>query len=497
MHPQGVAEDETPPVPVRPCADHGLNLVQPVAAPVGDEAKRLDDVCDVVQPPTALQVERVASAPLEQVHDVLATAPSHRQEGDVSDTKAAVADDRAVGAVLAGVHGVVLPRITKATLLKTLHHGVQDHAGRYWDEGLVRKPARQARAREVLAPGDQVNFLHAVLAASSDVLDGKGSITQDGCAATLEGVERNVVVHAVSNLAVEVLLTRVLDVAPCEVGARPLEHRRDLAMEGLLVCAQGLHREVVAAPEVLLRAHCVGLDHVATEVYVRQDAVSLGRVLQVRDDLVPLWPRLPISGKTQPVVAVVPRVAEPDVESSHLCLQLRGLVGLREPGVAAHAVVPIKHHEITALLVDPEERVLDAIVPRPQESDRVWPLHLLGLEAPEPSHKDLASDLGMVALDNPGAALLDDENQVLRVHLCLVANHVFHVLDLCADLHWQSDHLRAAVHLQRALGEAGAVVARPLGAEDVKAVLRHIHHYLLRLAPVLPQHPCRRRGPWP
>mmetsp|Transcript_11759 Transcript_11759/g.32187 ORF Transcript_11759/g.32187 Transcript_11759/m.32187 type:complete len:301 (-) Transcript_11759:695-1597(-) len=104
VHAQGVNKDDTPEVSIGPGANELLRLVQAVAVEIRKEAKGLDDDSDILELPAALEVQGVACAALEEVLDVLATPPSHGQEGDVADAEAAVAHDGALGAVLGAVH---------------------------------------------------------------------------------------------------------------------------------------------------------------------------------------------------------------------------------------------------------------------------------------------------------------------------------------------------------------------------------------------------------
>mmetsp|Transcript_99685 Transcript_99685/g.282322 ORF Transcript_99685/g.282322 Transcript_99685/m.282322 type:complete len:351 (+) Transcript_99685:270-1322(+) len=224
VHAQGVREDYAPVVPVGPGAHHLLDAVQPVAGVVADEAQGLDDVRDARQLLAALQVQRVPRAALQQVHDVLAAAPGHGQEGHVPDAEAAGARDRALRPVLGRVHGVVLPGVPKAALQEHRLKCPQQHGCGHGHDGLVDEPAAHARARQVLASRHQEHLLAPVLHARPDVFNCERAIAKDRTPAAFEVIEGNVVVHAIAYVPVKRALTWVINDPWLEVGARKVKH---------------------------------------------------------------------------------------------------------------------------------------------------------------------------------------------------------------------------------------------------------------------------------
>mmetsp|Transcript_37452 Transcript_37452/g.119168 ORF Transcript_37452/g.119168 Transcript_37452/m.119168 type:complete len:531 (-) Transcript_37452:536-2128(-) len=359
IHAQRVAEDHAAVVAARPGPPHDVDVVEPVAAPVADEAQGLDDVGDALQALAALEVQRVARAPLQQVHHVLAAAPGHGEEGDVADAEAAGLDDRHVPARLVRVHRPVLPGVAHAReLVHGLEHLEHQAAGR--GEGtLVHEPAGHAGAGQVLAARHEVDLGGAELAAGPDVLHGEGAVAQDGAPAALEVVEGHVVVHAVADVAAEDVLAGVLhDAVPRHAARVAVEHAHGYPAHVLAV--HGRHAELVEGAVRALLAHDVQLRHVAPEADVGQDAVALGRVLEVLQHSVLLGPALPVRGVATALLHHL--LAPPHVEGTHLCLQLGGLVCSCYPAVATHPCIAVEGQDVRVAGLQVHDASLEAMV---------------------------------------------------------------------------------------------------------------------------------------
>mmetsp|Transcript_100486 Transcript_100486/g.324025 ORF Transcript_100486/g.324025 Transcript_100486/m.324025 type:complete len:207 (-) Transcript_100486:212-832(-) len=185
-------------------------------------------------------------------------------------------------------------------------------------------------------------------------------------------------------------------------------------------------------------------------------------MLQVFQDFVLRWPGLPRRGEAQPVVARSPLQAEPDVKRSHLCLQPRRFVRLRKPGGAANTIVPVEHHEVSVAVVEPINRMLDAVVSCPNDRRGVGILAAPRLERQDALDGGPAGHLGGVLEDHPTTALLDDEDE--RFWICERLVRQRH-LDICngrACLYGKRHRLVGAENREGALPEARTPQGRGL-----------------------------------
>mmetsp|Transcript_44982 Transcript_44982/g.101203 ORF Transcript_44982/g.101203 Transcript_44982/m.101203 type:complete len:296 (+) Transcript_44982:1026-1913(+) len=292
-----------------------------VCREVCNEPQGLDDDFDVINLPAAHHVQGVLGAPLEQILDVFTTAPGHSKEGHVSDAKTAVADNCAGVPVLAGKDRVVLPWVTEVTLVEHGNERVQQHLGRDWDDRLVDKPAWQPWRWQVLLACDEVHLLATVLHARADVLHREGPVAENGTTIAVDVVEGDVVVHSIANLDVGVFLTRIVDDARGEVGTRVVVKNVRVDLLLVLWSAFGLDGQNVVAIKIADLANDLQFLGLVPEVDVGIQVVTLRGMREARKHLILLWPCGPLSWVTKPLV-LAPLRAPPDVESSHLRLQL-------------------------------------------------------------------------------------------------------------------------------------------------------------------------------
>mmetsp|Transcript_34315 Transcript_34315/g.103398 ORF Transcript_34315/g.103398 Transcript_34315/m.103398 type:complete len:856 (+) Transcript_34315:295-2862(+) len=484
IHAQRVAEDHAAVVAARPGPPHDVDVVEPVAAPVADEAQGLDDVGDALQALAALEVQRVARAPLQQVHHVLAAAPGHGEEGDVADAEAAVARDGAAPLVFARVHGVVLPGVPEAALVKHRNEDVQQHFGGDGLDGLVHEPATHAGGREVLLAADEEDLLGTVLHAGADVLHSEGAVAQDRHAAAQHPlVVRVLVPHAVAYLAVEGVLSRVV-YPPVEAhGARVVVHDGALRRVALLAF-QGLHGELVEALVLVLAAHDLHGRDVRLEAAVRQHPVLLHGVLEVLQHLLLARVEVPVRGPAAAELRLRVLRAEPHVEGAELRLDLGVLVRRRDPAVATDLVVSVKEHDVAVAGSQVLHGGLDAIVTTADDGDRVRPHVPRSLEGLEALDRDLGPyDLSVLLLLLLRAAgHREDEVAGWRSHD--LGQHGLDLRDLGAGAHGEPQRLLRALDPQHRLrevpGRLGVLVDQGVlrGPEDqdvaLEAVVAHV-----------------------
>mmetsp|Transcript_114785 Transcript_114785/g.305169 ORF Transcript_114785/g.305169 Transcript_114785/m.305169 type:complete len:267 (-) Transcript_114785:23-823(-) len=266
-------------------------------------------------------MHRVPREALHRVLHVLCLPTGNREEGDISNTEAAVLDDARVLAVRARVDGPVAPGVPKAAeLVHWLEH-LEHHAARGRERPLVHEPARHPRAGEVLAAGDDVDHPRLVLAACPDVLHREGAIAQDGHATSTQVVVGHFIVHTVADMHLSDVLSRVLDDAvPCHAPGIVVHdgYRNNLSIAFI----QWSRGEVVVAVDVILGANDVHLRYVRAEVYVGKHPVVPRADVEVLKDPVLLGPGFPRHRPATALLGSGVLRAPPDVERTHLCLEL-------------------------------------------------------------------------------------------------------------------------------------------------------------------------------
>mmetsp|Transcript_78475 Transcript_78475/g.230150 ORF Transcript_78475/g.230150 Transcript_78475/m.230150 type:complete len:328 (+) Transcript_78475:1503-2486(+) len=244
----------------------------------------------------------------------------------------------------------------------------------------------------------------------------------------------------------ELLLPRVqppggalLQVLQSALGPVQLVGQGPAALHVLPRVVHGVHGELVVAVPVVGLPDDVHLGHVAVEVDVGQDAHLRGAEVEVLDHPVPGRPDLPVLGRAQGLRAGHgPLRPVPHVVRGELGLQLRGLVGHLQPGVAADLVVPVEHDEVVPRAHGlEEERRLQAAVARADDAVRVRVLVPWRLEALEALHRHGVQDLLGVKKLLVGDSLLHHEVNLLRLyipHLC--CKNLLQLTDRSTGLNW-------------------------------------------------------------
>mmetsp|Transcript_18891 Transcript_18891/g.44840 ORF Transcript_18891/g.44840 Transcript_18891/m.44840 type:complete len:240 (-) Transcript_18891:818-1537(-) len=211
VHADCIDEQRAPPVPITPDTGHLRHLVQPVHRPVPQESQRLQNNGHALELPTTSQMHGVLCEPLHGVLDVFELSIDNHQKRHITDAEAAVLDDAHLAAVLAGMYGPILPRITEiGQLVHRLEH-VEHEFSRSGHRSLMHEPARHARTGEILPPRQKVHLVGGMLRASPGIFHCKGAVAQDGYVVAFQLFVRTVVVHAVCNVATELVFTRVID----------------------------------------------------------------------------------------------------------------------------------------------------------------------------------------------------------------------------------------------------------------------------------------------
>mmetsp|Transcript_9036 Transcript_9036/g.25229 ORF Transcript_9036/g.25229 Transcript_9036/m.25229 type:complete len:252 (+) Transcript_9036:1116-1871(+) len=248
----------------------------------------------------------------------------------------------------------------------------------------MHKPARYPGTRQVLPAGHQVDLVGAALHASPGILDCEGTIAQDRAVGVGELFVGCVIIHAVADLAVEKVLTRVVDDAVR--GQTPgivVNDRNAHLLSG--AATERIRGEHVRAVLVLLATCDYHLGNIALELHMRQHAEHLSSIMEVLLDLQLPWPDAPL------VVAIrevdLPGLdhvgAPPDVEGTKLCLELRRLICARNPAIAADLIIAVKAHDVAVPVLQVRDGGLEAMIARADDADRVRPDMRLGREAPD------------------------------------------------------------------------------------------------------------------
>mmetsp|Transcript_66049 Transcript_66049/g.204437 ORF Transcript_66049/g.204437 Transcript_66049/m.204437 type:complete len:483 (+) Transcript_66049:552-2000(+) len=362
----GLGHDVAPRVAVHPEADHLLDPEEAVVVHLPDEAEELEDRL-AVQLAAAAQVHLVPRHALhaEGVLDELTLPRADRQEVDVADAEARLLRDLAHGALLVRLDGVVSPGVE----IDELVHGLRDvHVPDVVQRvhGPVRHPRGHARACQVPAAADEVDLMHAKLAAGADVLHRESAVSHDRHVQALELVVVDLVEHGVADVAAEDILALVgllpgqREVAGEHADARGFE----LFLGRLLVSRLCRHKLPVLQPPLkhLLRYQVVP-DHlqslrpregavvgddghlldIRVETDVRHDALFLHRLLEHVEERVARGP----GGCEESGDGVVLTVGK--VVGTVLRLQLGRGVGLVHPGGAADPAHPVEDDEVQLL----------------------------------------------------------------------------------------------------------------------------------------------------
>mmetsp|Transcript_25197 Transcript_25197/g.58671 ORF Transcript_25197/g.58671 Transcript_25197/m.58671 type:complete len:222 (-) Transcript_25197:614-1279(-) len=191
------------------------------------------------------------------------------------------------------------------------------------NRSLMHKPARQARARQVLPPRNQNNLLHAILAARPHILYCKGTVADNGCVAALEVLVRDVVVHTIADLAFERLLSGVFYQAILCHHAREVEESTTThfpRFSTLHICqTQLIESRVVRLASTDLQGINTGV-----ELALRQQPVLFSGVLHVPEDPLLARPELPSVWCWYSAASLVGSKfwPKPDMERSKFGLQL-------------------------------------------------------------------------------------------------------------------------------------------------------------------------------
>jgi len=214
-----------------------------------------------------------------------------------------------------------------------------------------------------------------------------------------------------------------------------------------------------------------------TQLAVLQDA-KLSRYLQkVCSELIAGRPRAHSFPGALPCRVVL------EVVYPQLRLQLRGSVGILEPGGPADCLVPVDDDVVLDALLVEAQRLSESAVPGSDDAMRVGVSGLLPLPLPNASHDNTAGHLLGVKQLPVSVAGLEDELELLGLNTEPLREQLLHLAHLGRDLDGKSQGIVVAGDCQRDLTRRMAPGAEPLHFASDRRGGRRRHNYRSTLPP--------------
>mmetsp|Transcript_104065 Transcript_104065/g.180832 ORF Transcript_104065/g.180832 Transcript_104065/m.180832 type:complete len:217 (+) Transcript_104065:911-1561(+) len=186
-----------------------------------------------------------------------------------------------------------VPRVSKVTgsihgLERLQHQSTWDGKRR-----LVHKPARQARACKILAATDDVCLGSSTLEGGPGIFDGESSIAQNCNTRVGQLIIRSVVIHAITNFAPKIILSRVFNnPVPCQT-SRIMPNDTSIHLLLLSFVLQVVNYQLVISLLAALVPDNFHLRNVGPEADVRKDTKLLCCDMEVSLDLPLVGPHAP------------------------------------------------------------------------------------------------------------------------------------------------------------------------------------------------------------
>mmetsp|Transcript_57031 Transcript_57031/g.90440 ORF Transcript_57031/g.90440 Transcript_57031/m.90440 type:complete len:720 (-) Transcript_57031:585-2744(-) len=427
IHAGGIGRQHAPEVPV----DHGAHFVghgmQLIHARVADEAERFADVAHVLQFFATREMQGLRTASRQCINSVLQQAIGQAQEGHISNAETAALLDAHIVWVVAHLNGIELVRVFQAS--QGIHglELIQQHPGWGRFRALMAEPARKAWTQKALPSRDDVNFGCSILHATSDVLDRKGPVAQNGATSILhaavvpaEGATLSVA-HSVTDLSPccnEFVFTWILDdtvdlICTWEV----IDHRglhcggdaAVLGAVGIVSALRQLHSMVriqLAKTQLIVSIVRLGVAHDLQAGNLRGEGAVLSEVVLFQgiahriQDLLPHRMVVHTSacaraslrsswaiegfgvlgttavggvGAIATVATEVELMTPPNVEGAEVCLAPGILGGRVEPGIASGILVTVEEHDVFVLVQHVLHRHLHPIEATTDDAHRMRP----------------------------------------------------------------------------------------------------------------------------